>query len=138
MVNRFDTGLIVLPALVVAVWRAGWRTALVPSPSGCCRWRPGRLHRLFIRLPLPEHGVPEAEDRGARTRNSLPGVPLSPGSIAHDPLTLFTIGLALVAPLAFGGGWSMPAGILIYLVYIVRVGGDFISGRFLAAPFLLP
>ena len=58
-------------------------------------------------------------------------------SIANDPLTLFTIGLALVAPLAFGGGWSVPAGILVYLVYIVRVGGDFMSGRFLTAPFLL-
>ena len=30
----------------------------------------------------------------------------------------------------------MPAGIALYVLYVVWVGGDFMSGRFLAAPFL--
>ena len=34
MMNRFDTGLLVLPAFVVAVWHAGWRAALVPIAIG--------------------------------------------------------------------------------------------------------
>jgi arabinofuranosyltransferase len=34
-------------------------------------------------------------------------------------------------------GWAMAAGVILYLVYVVRIGGDFMSGRFLAAPFLL-
>ena len=34
MINRFDTGLLVLPALGVAIWRAGWRAAVVPVAIG--------------------------------------------------------------------------------------------------------
>ena len=32
---------------------------------------------------------------------------------------------------------ALAAGILLYLIYILRIGGDFMSGRFFAAPFLL-
>lgn len=32
----------------------------------------------------------------------------------------------------------MAVGILLYLLYVVRIGGDFMSGRYLKAPFLAP
>ncbi len=56
-----------------------------------------------------------------------------------DPITLGAIGVGVVMPLV-GRAWRrlpLAAGCLLYLAYIVRVGGDFMSGRFLTAPLFL-
>jgi arabinofuranosyltransferase len=45
---------------------------------------------------------------------------------------------APLAPWALGPlGPALSLSLLLYLAYIVRVGGDFMSGRFLAAPFVV-
>ena len=59
-------------------------------------------------------------------------------SFAHDPVTLGTVGIA--AALAVGS--SLPIRLaalssLLYVAYTVSVGGDFMSGRFFAMPFLV-
>jgi arabinofuranosyltransferase len=59
-------------------------------------------------------------------------------SFAHDPITLGTVGVfAAIAIRA-----SMPVRLsavsaLLYVAYTVSVGGDFMSGRFFAMPFLV-
>lgn len=49
------------------------------------------------------------------------------------------IGLALAVPVLTRRWDLLPlaAGILLYMLYVVRIGGDFMSGRFLSAPLLL-
>lgn len=59
-------------------------------------------------------------------------------SFAHDPITLGTVGA--LAGVALRG--SIPvrlsaASALLYVAYTVSVGGDFMSGRFFAMPFLV-
>ena len=59
-------------------------------------------------------------------------------SLQHDPLTLTTIvlGLALSvreSPIAK----AIAMGIVLYLSYILLIGGDYLSGRFFTAPLLL-
>ena len=58
-------------------------------------------------------------------------------SIDQDPLTLSLILMSLIL------GWKSSVeskminlGILLYLIYIVFIGGDFMSGRFFTAPFI--
>jgi arabinofuranosyltransferase len=86
-------------------------------------------------------------------------------SFDRDPLTLPLIAAAILAPVVVAllrllrraapaplGPWapeplsptlslslslSVSLALLLYLAYIVRVGGDFMSGRFLAAPFVV-
>jgi arabinofuranosyltransferase len=59
-------------------------------------------------------------------------------SLQADPLTLPAIGAAAAAALI----WRDPrhiaiaAGIVLYLLYVVRIGGDFMSGRFLSVPLM--
>ncbi len=66
----------------------------------------------------------------------------------HDPLTLIVVLVSILGGFAktrdvpdpVTGSRSWPAlalGQLLYLTYVVLVGGDFMSGRFLAAPLLL-
>ncbi len=59
-------------------------------------------------------------------------------SFGADPLTLGTVGIASVLAL----GSTMPlrtamASSLLYVAYTISVGGDFMSGRFFAMPFLV-
>jgi arabinofuranosyltransferase len=59
-------------------------------------------------------------------------------SLRFDPITLVTIGTAIGT--AIGGGRRhrlIASGALLTVVYVVWIGGDFMSGRFFAPAFLL-
>jgi arabinofuranosyltransferase len=59
-------------------------------------------------------------------------------SLAHDPVTLTSIGFAAaLAARADGAARAAAGSALLYVVYTVSVGGDFMSGRFFAMPFLV-
>jgi arabinofuranosyltransferase len=57
-------------------------------------------------------------------------------SLQRDPLTLAAIAAALVACLASRQRFALlvALGVALHLAYVVKVGGDFMSGRFLTAP----
>lgn len=57
-------------------------------------------------------------------------------SLRSDPLTLLVILAGGVTSLATREPRRMVValGVILYLIYIVKIGGDFMSGRFLAAP----
>ena len=59
-------------------------------------------------------------------------------SFTTDPLTLLAIAGGLAVPF-FVREWrvaAIAAGVALSLVYVIVIGGDFMSGRFLAAPLL--
>lgn len=59
-------------------------------------------------------------------------------SIAWDPITLAVIVTALVLTFA-AGDWkriSIGVGIVIYMIYIIYIGGDYMSGRFFSVPYM--
>jgi len=71
-------------------------------------------------------------------------------SLDRDPITLVVILLGI--PVAFiplryrgrttvtdflkGGTYSIAAGMVLYMLYIIKIGGDFMSGRYFALPLL--
>ena len=62
-------------------------------------------------------------------------------SLRWDPLTLTTVAVAAFVCAPRPGRWRtreslVVLAILLHLVYIVRIGGDFMSGRFLTTPFV--
>jgi arabinofuranosyltransferase len=60
-------------------------------------------------------------------------------SLNRDPLTLFVIASAIVAPLVVPrpAMWLASLPLVLSLVYVVRIGGDFMAGRFLTAPLVV-
>ncbi|MFC2145927.1 hypothetical protein ACFLRT_01045 [Acidobacteriota bacterium] len=60
-------------------------------------------------------------------------------SISHDTITLLVTGFVILTAFKTKEWRKMTAaaGILVYILYIVRIGGDFMSGRFLALPVLV-
>lgn len=138
MVNRIDTALLVLPTLAAVAMNAGWRRAWRPLAMGLLPIVAWELFSLiYYGFPFPntaysklQHGIPRGE-------LLYQGFLYFLDSVANDPLTLLVIAAALLSPLAGVRRWTVSAGIALYLAYIAWVGGDFMSGRFFTAPFLL-
>ena len=134
---RPDNVLLVAPALVWLTAQAGsWKLAARPTFTGllpAAVWTAFSV--IYYGFPFPNtayaklgHGI----DRGELVHQ---GWIYLLDSIDRDPVTLVAILFAVTMGLAYRGParW-VAAGVLIDLAYVVSVGGDFMSGRFLTLP----
>jgi arabinofuranosyltransferase len=144
-VNRMDTVLLLAPALALVLFEA--RTAqarvaavaaLVAGAAPFFAWEAFAVS--YYGFPFPNityatigTGIPAIESIVQGARYALE-------SARVDPITLATIvaagAVAFAAPADRGGrrARALALGTLVYVLYVVRVGGDFMSGRFFAAP----
>jgi arabinofuranosyltransferase len=138
--NRLDTVLFYLPALGYALVRFGqWRGLAIVALG----FTPLLVWELFS---LVYYGFPFPNTAYAKLKLFLPrdalvtqGFHYLASSLRHDPIT----GVAIVA----GGAlalWARSresllvlAGALLYVGYVVFIGGDFMAGRMLSAPLLV-
>ncbi len=61
-------------------------------------------------------------------------------SAAADPVVVATIAVSIVLALRRGAeaeDRALALGVLLYIAYLLRIGGDFMSGRFLTMPYLV-
>ena len=134
---RPDNVLLVAPALVWLTAQAGsWKLAARQTFTGllpAAVWTAFSV--IYYGFPFPNtayaklgHGI----DRGELVHQ---GWIYLLDSIDRDPVTLVAILFAVTMGLAYRGParW-VAAGVLIDLAYVVSVGGDFMSGRFLTLP----
>ncbi len=139
--NRLDLGLLVLPPLGWAIWQAkmDWTRRFWVVLTGMLPVELWQLFSLFYYgFPFPNTAY--AKLNGGligRERLLAQGMAYFVHSLRFDPVTLSVIGLVLVLAMGWRGvRWFRPfvAGIILYLVYIWWIGGDFMSGRFLMVP----
>ena len=139
MVNRLDAGLLVLPAVAFEAWHLGWRS-LPPLCLGFLPLLAWEICSLFYYgFPVP-NTVYAKLPPNLTLREMLPqGVLYFRDSLTHDPATLPVIAAAIVGPLLAGPRrlWPLSVGLALSLVFVLRVGGDFMSGRFFASPFFM-
>jgi len=138
VLNRLDALLLVGPPVALEIWRAPRTKAtaltLLVAAAPLVLWEAFSL--LYYGFMLPNtvyakltHGLPRLE-------MMCQGVRYFDQSLRVDPATLSIIGLALALavrsrePILLAGG----IGLLLHLAYVLKVGGDFMSGRFFAAP----
>jgi arabinofuranosyltransferase len=58
--------------------------------------------------------------------------------VEHDPLTVVFLAVGVAIGLAGPAlGIALASGIVLYLVYVLSIGGDFMEGRFFTAPLLM-
>jgi arabinofuranosyltransferase len=138
MVNRFDTGLLVLPALAVAGWRVGVARGWKPVLLGLLPLVAWEIFSVvYYGFPFPNTAYSKLQHGVARHELIFQGFLYLLDSTANDPLTLLVIGAAVLSPAAVRSRLAIPTGIALYMAYVVWVGGDFMSGRFLTGPFVL-
>jgi arabinofuranosyltransferase len=137
-INHADTALIVLPALAVAAWQRSWPRAIVDLTIGLTpvlAWEAFSI--VYYGFPFPNTAYAKVFRSGLPLSESIAqGLIYLLDSLAWDPLTLATVAAAFVA--ALGPARSerpFAVGIACYLLYVVRIGGDFMSGRLLTPAF---
>lgn len=134
--NRMDNLLLFLPLLALAAWRRGWAGAVAPLLLGFLPFLAWEAFALLY------YGFPFPNTAYAKLDTGIDAVVLVRqggwylwNSLRTDPVTLPAIGLGLGAALRRGAGERAAAlGIVLTLLYVLKVGGDFMSGRFLTAP----
>ncbi len=143
ILNRMDIALLFLPWMAHTAWegvRARRARGLLPALVGLSPFIAWEVFALVY------YGFPFPNTAYAKLSSGLPwyalarqGVGYLANSVAVDPLTPLTIVAASIFALESGDRHSRVsvAGIVLYLGYLVSVGGDFMSGRFLAAPLLI-
>jgi arabinofuranosyltransferase len=141
MTNRMDTALLFAPALGFSLVRArSWRGFWAVT-AGMLPFVLWELFSLFYYGSLFPNTAPAKLNIGLTSRGELvrQGGFYLLNSVRWDPLTLtVTTGLAWGLTVACRRWRQLPIviGVLLYLLYLVWIGGDFMSGRFLAAPLL--
>jgi arabinofuranosyltransferase len=139
--NRQDLVLIVFPLIVyllvvarLSVTRNIRLIAIAASPA-----------LLWLSFSLFYYGFPFPNTAYAKLGTGIDldvriprGIEYLRHSVVRDPVTLFGIAVGSLFGL-FGGpiGRSLVFGVCLYLCYIVSIGGDFMEGRFLSAPFVV-
>jgi arabinofuranosyltransferase len=140
MLNRLDLALIVGPPVVALWWRMrSWRgIALIAAGLlPLIAWEVFAI--IYYGFPFPNTAYAKL-NTGIPMSDLLPqGVNYFIYSLNRDPLTpvLIAAGIATPFMLRDRATWPIAIGVVLYLAYILRIGGDFMMGRFLAAPLLI-
>ncbi|MCD4674001.1 MAG: hypothetical protein K8R77_15165 [Anaerolineaceae bacterium] len=139
-VNRSDLLLVYIPALVYSWWQVrGWRSfgvaALGQLPL--IGWEVFSL--VYYGFLFPNTAYAKLNTGIATGESFRQGWFYLFHSLQNDPLTLVVIASGAVLALISGKKqqWPLAVGILLYLVYILKIGGDFMGGRFLTTLLLL-
>jgi arabinofuranosyltransferase len=137
--TRLDTLLLTLPAMGLVLRDAGRRRALLALWG----FLPLLVWELFATFyygaPFPNTAYAKLGTGIARAELLRQGLAYVSNSLRVDPVTLPVVALA-----AAFAAWrrdrtaiALSAGSLLYIGYVVWIGGDFMSGRFFAAPLVL-
>ena len=137
--TRPDNVLLVAPVLVwltvrATPWTAAARqalTGLLPAAG----WTAFSL--IYYGAPFPNTAYAKLSTGIATGDLVQQGVIYLLDSIDRDPVTLVTISFAVtLGLLSRGPARWIAGGMLVHLAYVVSIGGDFMSGRFLVLPLL--
>lgn len=137
LLTRQDLGIIFLPALLYSALRYKKWAGIFALGTGLLPWVFWILFSLFYYgFPVPntayaklQTGIPEIEILGQ-------GIQYFINSLKTDPVTLISI-LAMMFYLIRSGRkrWLVISiSVFLYLLYVLQIGGDFMSGRFFAVP----
>ena len=138
--DRLDTLLFYFPAFLSILWqsRSKGRDILLIAAG----FLPLVIWELFS---LFYYGFPFPNTAYAKINTGIPesklitqGLYYYLNSLRLDPLTLLTIftTMAAVAVSKNGRKQVIAAGIALYMLYTVYIGGDFMSGRYFSTPLL--
>jgi arabinofuranosyltransferase len=140
LLTRLDLALLILPALVVFLRRAGrpvWRHAAIAAV----------VVMAWFSFATFYYGFPWPNTAYAKLNTAIPfgdrtsqGLSYLVDTLCRDPVVVALILLGVLGVMRPGASVverALGAGLAAYVGYVVLIGGDFMSGRFLTAPFLV-
>ena len=139
-VNRLDTVLLTGPLLLRVLWTARSLRAAGSVLIGCLPVVAWLVFALFYYgFAFPNTAYAKLSHGIARSELIWQGVYYLYDSLVADPITLAVITTAVVWSLRTRDRdlWVIASALLASLLYTINVGGDFMSGRFVSAPFVV-
>ncbi len=139
-VNRLDSVLLFLPAIIVAcrgVALGSCFKALVLGGLPLAIW--AVFATLYYGTPIPITGYSKAMT-GIDPRELIgQGFKFYGDVVSRDPILLPTLCVGLLAAIFCRSvrGFSLALGALLYCAYLLKIGGGYMSGRFLTPPFFV-
>jgi arabinofuranosyltransferase len=143
LTNRMDLMWLLVPALVQltrqhGLWRARhWRVWAGFSPF--VAWEIFSL--LYYGFPFPNSAYAKLTPQVPWRSLLIQGDCYLVNSLSWDPITLFAmaalVGTAVWAYRRERTMVMLATGVALYVLYTIKIGGDYMSGRFLAAPFVV-
>ena len=138
--SRPDLVLLVFPFFMLLLWTS-YRDLRETAAVVAVAIAPELVWTLFS---LFYYGAPFPNTAYAKLGSGIPAAEsIRQGwvylfeSFSRDPITLSMTSLGIVLALRQSlASKALAAGIVLYLAYVVNIGGDFMTGRFLAAPLL--
>jgi arabinofuranosyltransferase len=135
-VNRLDSILLFLPALLLVYYRQGWRV-WKPALLGLTPLIAWELFSVFYYGFLFPNTAYAKLGSGISTPDLIrEGILYVVNGYQWDKVTVVSIAAGFFLGTWFEE-WPLVFGLLISIAYVVRIGGDYMSGRFLSAPFVL-
>ena len=134
-VNRMDAILLLAPALLWRTWEGlSWRTIrqLALGMTPILAWEAFSI--VYYGFPFPNTAYAKLGTGIPQQELQLAGIFYFLDSFRRDIFTLLLIVVGGLTGLSQRRTWPLAIGIGLYLLYILRIGGDFMSGRFLSAP----
>ena len=138
LLNRMDLAPLIGPAVAVEAWRAGPRRAIGPVLVGMSLFLAWELYSLvYYGSLVPNTAYAKLGTGFPASWSYAHGLAYVRRTLVADPVTLPLIALSALAILhRWRRDWPLVAGVLLLVAYVVRIGGDFMMGRFFAAPFV--
>lgn len=138
VLTRMDTALLFAPALAwTLVQRHDARTLAVLALgfAPMIAWEAFSI--AYYGFPFPNTAYAKLATGIADEDLARQGLQYLTNALEMDPLTVAVIACGVILPPMIDARRHLPIalGIVLYLAYVLRVGGDFMMGRFLAAPF---
>jgi arabinofuranosyltransferase len=140
LLNRIDLAPLLAPPLVYEAWRLGPRASLRPLLVGFLPFIAWEVFSTFYYgTPFPNTAYAKLNAAMSTSMRLQRGVDYVYRTLTGDPVTLPVIGLAAMAVPAARRwlDWPLLAGFALYGAYVMRVGGDFMMGRFFSGPFVI-
>ena len=136
--NRLDGGILAAPALLWAsshVRSMRSAMAILAGLSPLVAWL--IFATVYYGFPFPNTAYAKLDNGWDSVSLALQGLRYLLDSLTGDPVTLLTVAVAVVTACLRRSTLRLlfVTGAALHLGYVVKIGGDFMSGRFLTAPF---
>ncbi len=136
MLNRMDSLLLFLPGLIYVVFQNRTRQNIKFIVLGFLPFILWEVFSLYYYgFLFPNTAYAKLNTGIAGSLLAKQGVLYILHSLSRDPGSLFIIALGIFISIK-ARDWrkiTLSLGIMLYLIYVVRIGGDFMAGRFFSA-----
>ncbi|MGC4085121.1 MAG: hypothetical protein QM736_24140 [Vicinamibacterales bacterium] len=135
--TRLDLSLIAAPVLVAGSLRFTWRDVVKPAAAGLLPVVAWELFSVvYYGVPFPNTAYAKLQTGISAASLAGQGLLYLVDAVSTDPVTplAIAVGSAIVWRIGAREDRAVLLGVLLYVAYVVRVGGDFMTGRFLTVP----